>query len=177
MRVKKLYEEQKMKKIIILLLVGIFFPIVLQANVVWPALYTETKVSSFPIIGLSLLLEYLFFKWLFKLGFKHAVYYTLAANTVSGVLGLFLRPLSGIAYELSLGMLVNSLFHWGTFNPVAWFFVPIIGGALNGILELLTIRLIWKQKITKRNYLLTWGINTLTVAIATIWVILYPPQM
>ncbi len=165
------------QKLIILFIGVIFFPAVAQADIVWPALYTETKVSSFPIIGLSLLLEYLFFKWLFKLEFKHAIYYTLVANIVSGILGLFLRPLSGIAYELSLGMLVNWLFHWGTFNPVAWFFVPIIGGALNGILELLIIRIIWKRKITKRNYLLTWGINTLTVAIATIWVIMYPPQM
>jgi hypothetical protein len=165
------------QKITIFLLRTIFSPAIAQANIVWPALYTETKVSSFPIIGLSLLLEYLFFKWLFKLDVKQAIYYTLVANIVSGILGLFLRPLSGIAYELSLGMLVNWLFHWGTFNPVAWFFVPIIGGALNAILELLAIRVIWKHKITKKNYFLTWGINTFTVSIAVAWVLIYPPQL
>jgi hypothetical protein len=164
-------------KIFILLLIIIFLPTIVRADFVWPALFAETKISSFPIIALSLLIEYIFFKWLFQLKIKQAVYYTFVANLASGAIGLFVRPLSGIAYELSLGTLVNWLFNWGTFNIVAWFLVPIIGGAINAILELLVIKIIWKHKITKRNYFLTWGINTVTVAIATIWVIITPPQM
>ncbi|NPA95067.1 MAG: hypothetical protein GXO58_06545 [Thermodesulfobacteria bacterium] len=147
------------------------------ANIVWPALIAETKISSFPIIALSLFIEFWFFKWLFKLEVKDATLYTLAANGVSAVLGIFLRPLSGIAYEFSLGLIINWLFNWGTFNPVAWFFVPIIAGAVNAILELATIRVIWQRKINKRNYALTWAINTATAALATLWVILYPPPV
>lgn len=158
-------------------ILALSFPMVVKANVVWPALYTETKLYSFPIIILSLVIEFLFFKWLFGLKRKNAIIYTLVANTASGVIGLFVRPLSGIAYEVSLGAVVNWLFNWGTFNPVAWFFVPVIGGAINSFLELLTIRLLWKQKITKKNYFLTWGINTFTVGIATVWVVINPPQL
>ena len=165
----------KNKRLITLL--SIALPAIARANVVWPALYTETKMSSVPIIALSLVIEFWFFRWLLKLNYKESIIYTLVANTVSGLIGLFLRPLSGIAYEVSLGAIVNWLFNWGTFNPIAWFFVPIIGGAINAFLELLTIRLLWKKKISKNNYLLTWGINTITVAIATIWVIVNPPQL
>jgi len=160
----------------ILFLTIIALPTLAHADIVWPALYAETKVSSFPIITLSLLIEYYFFKWLFKLDVKQAVFYTLAANIFSGIVGLFLRPLSGIVYELSLGIVINWLFNWGTFNPVAWFFVPITGGAINSILELGIIRIIWKEKITKKNYYLTWLINIFTISIATIWVIFYPPE-
>lgn len=165
------------KKIFILFSTIMFFSTIVRADVVWPALFAETKISSFPIITLSLLIEYIFFKWLFQLKIKKAIYYTFIANIASGFLGLFIRPLSGIAYEFSLGVLINWLFNWGTFNPIAWFTVPIIGGAINAILELLVIKIIWKHKITKRNYFFTWGINTITVAIATIWVIINPPQM
>ena len=152
-------------------------PSVAHANIVWPALVAETKVSSLQIIALSLLIEYWFFKWLFQIDTKQAILYTMAANISSGILGLFLRPLSGIAYELSLGMIVYWLFNWGSFNPIAWFFVPITGGAINSVLELGTIRIIWKRKITKRNFYLTWMINAFTVAIATAWAVICPPRM
>lgn len=164
------------EKIILPLIFSFVFPSMAYANIVWPALYTETKVSSIPIIILSLIIEFFFFKWLFKIDVKKAFYYTGIVNIASGILGSVLRPLSGIFYEMSLGMIINMLFNWGTFNPVAWFFVPIIGGAINAFLELLTIRLIWKHKMNKKNYFLTWVINTITVAIATIWVVLYLPM-
>lgn len=153
-------------------LLGFLIPSTTFANMVWPALYTESKLYSIPIIVLSLIIEYFFFKWLLKINVRQAIIYTVVANIVSGVLGLFLRPISGIAYELSLGGIINLLFNWGTFNPVAWFFVPIIGGAINAFLELLTIRLIGKHRITKHHYLMTWMINAVTIAIATIWVVI-----
>lgn len=155
----------------------ILFPTAAYADVVWPALYAETKISSLPIIGISLLLEYWFFKWLFSINYKNALLYTVTANLASGIMGLLARPLSGIAYELSLGMLVNWLFSWGTFNPVAWFFVPIFGGAVNAGIELGTVRLIWKQRINKKRFFLTLFINAITVGIATVWVIIHPPHM
>ena len=165
-----------MKKAIAAILL-ISFPSLAFGNVVWPALYTETKVSSLPIIALSLVLEFFVIRALFKKSIKISAFFVIAANLVSGLVGIFLRPLSGIAWELSLGQLVMWIFDWGTFNPVAWFFVPIIGGAINAALELLTIKLIWKEKFTKKNYLSLWAINWVTVGIATIWVIVSPPQL
>jgi hypothetical protein len=136
-------------------------PTLAFGNVVWPALYTETKASSLPIIGLSLALEYLVIRRLFGQSLTKSVFYTVAANLVSGILGLVLRPLSGLAWELSLGMLIMWLFNWGTFNPVTWFFVPVVGGAINALLELLTIKLIWKEKFSRKAFLYLWMITNL----------------
>lgn len=149
----------------------------LVANVVWPALYTEARMNSIPIISASLVLEYFVYKYLFQLNVKKALLYTLAANIASGLAGMVLRPVSGLGYEFTVGMLTERLFGWGTFNPVAWCFVPVIGGAINAALELLAIRLIWKNGITGRIFLIAWVINTVTVAMATVWVLYDPPRM
>jgi len=158
---------------------GILFilPTAALANVVWPALYAETKASSIPIIGLSLALEYLALRWLFGRGIGRSLLYTLAVNAASGIIGLVARPFSGIVWELSLGALVMWIFDWGTFNPVAWFFVPIIGGAINAALELMTVKLIWKERFSRSAFMVLWAINWITVGLATIWVVLYPPQL
>jgi len=163
---------KKYSVIILLLLI----PTQVFADMVWPALYAETKVSSVPIIGLSLLIEFYFFKWLFHVTRPKAALYTLAANMASGLIGILLRPLAGIIYELSIGAIVGWLFNWGTFNPVAWFFVPIFSGAVNAYLELWTIQLLWKHEITWRNFMYTLGINAFTVGFATVWVVLQRPQ-
>jgi hypothetical protein len=68
-------------------------------------------------------------------------------------------------------------FDWGTFNPIAWFFVPVIGGAINAALELLTLKLIWKERLSGKSFMALWVINWITVGLATIWVVLYTPQM
>jgi len=144
------------------------------ANVVWPALYAEAKISSLPIIALSLVIEFFFFRHLFNLSNKNALFYDLAANMASGLVGLVGRPLSGILYEVTIGMLVMWIFDWGTFNPVTWVSVPIFGGALNAVIELLTVRIIWKHKITKRNFFWIWLANIITISIATTWVFMHP---
>jgi hypothetical protein len=148
-----------------------------EANVVWPALYTETKTSSIPVIVGSLVIEYFVFQWLFKTEWKKTALYVVSANLVSGLLGLILRPLSGIAWELSLGAVVMWLFNWGTFNPVAWFFVPIIGGAVNAAIELYTVKLFWGEKFQKKSFMVLWAANWVTVGAATLWVVISPPQM
>jgi phosphate/sulfate permease len=33
-------------------------------------------------------------------------------------------------------------------NPVAWVVAPILGGLINGLIELLTIKFIWKEKFS-----------------------------
>jgi len=99
------------------------------------------------------------------------------ANVASGVVGLLGRPLSGLLYEVTIGMVVMWLFDWGTFNPVAWFFVPVFGGALNAFLEILAIRLIWMHKFSRKNFLWLWLANIITIALATAWVVIDPPQL
>jgi len=163
----------------ILLPAGLAFaaPLPALGNLVWPALEAETRVTSVPIIALSLVLEYCVIRLLFQKGVGRSILYTIIANAVSGALGLVLRPLSGLAWEVSLGALVMWIFSWGTYNPVAWFSVPVIGGAVNAALELLAIRLIGKEKFTRKNFLVFWVANTVTVGLSTLWVVLRPPML
>jgi len=152
-------------------------PLTIIANIVWPALYAEDKVSSIPIIALSLVIEYFFFRRLFNLNAQQACFNTLAANLASGLVGLVGRPLSGLLYELTIGMLVMWIFDWGTFNPVTWISVPIFGGALNALIELFTIRTIWKHKLSKKNFYWLWLANIITIGIATAWVVASPREL
>ena len=85
--------------------------------------------------------------------------------------------MSGLLYEVTIGMVVMWLFDWGSFNPVAWCFVPVFGGALNALLEILAIRLIWKHKLNRKNFLWLWLANIITIAMATAWVVIDPPQL
>jgi hypothetical protein len=165
-----------MKKTVTVILFGTL-PLLARANVVWPALYTETKINACPIILLSLVLEYLAIRFLFRRATGISALYTVAGNLVSGIAGMVLRPLSGILWELSLGQAVMALFDWGTFNPVAWFCVPLIGGAINSILELGTLRIVWKEKMTWKRFAWFWFMNWITVGLATVWVIVCPPNL
>ncbi len=148
-------------------------PQLASANITWPALVTETRINSVPIILISLLLEFLVIRKLFKIRSKKALWYTLCANLISGLMGWVLRPLSGLLWEFSFG-LVLWLFSWGTYNPVTWLSVAVIGGAANAALELLTIKLIWKERFTKNRYLVLWLVNGITVGFAIIWIIFAP---
>lgn len=60
-----------------------------------------------------------FTKW------KIMALYVISAHLESGLLGLVLRSLSGMAWEWSLGPQLRWRFNRGTFDPIAWFFVPI----------------------------------------------------
>ncbi len=139
----------------------------------WAAVYAETKINSLPIVLISLLLEFLVIRKLFETPYNRALWYTLCANLVSGLAGLILRPLSGLLlWEMSLGVLLRFLTEWHTFNPIAWFSVAVIGGAVNAALELLTIKLLWKERFTKNKYLVLWLVNWITVGFAIIWILL-----
>ncbi len=155
----------------VVLLVLLSFPSITYAYVTWPALYAETKINTIPVITIGIVIEFFLIRWLFKLNISNAIKYTLVANIVSGVLGLFLRPASGVMWESSIGQLVMGIFAWSTFNPIAWFSVPVIGGMLNSVLELLTIRFIWKYEFDKKNFYFLWLANSYTLGIATLWVV------
>ncbi len=158
----------------LLVFILLCLPVLAFANVIWPAYIAESRIISLHIIVISLLIEFLFFKYLFKITIIRALCYTLIANTASTILGLVLRPISGILWELSFGFVINEIFNWGTFNFVTWASVPILGGAVNAFLELLTIKICWKQKLSKKNYFLTWGINAITIAIALVSLLVWP---
>ena len=122
-----------MRKLFIAILV--LFPVVAYANVVWPALYLETRLFSWWAIGVGLIIEFFLIKWLFNLSVKRAMIADVSANTLSSIAGIILIPLSGIAWEIFPASLINWLFSWGTFNPVTWVVTFVLGCLVNAFLE------------------------------------------
>ncbi|MEW6563351.1 MAG: hypothetical protein AB1400_09000 [Pseudomonadota bacterium] len=91
-----------------------------QADVVWPALYLETRLFSWWAIGLGLMAEFFFIWKVFSLSPKQALLADIAANTASALLGVLLIPLAGIVWEVFPGLAFYHLFNMGTFNPITW---------------------------------------------------------
>jgi hypothetical protein len=90
------------------------------AGMVWPALYLETRIFTWWTIGLGLLIEFFFVRWLFALSVRKAVIATTVANGVSALVGVPLIPLAGIVWEFFPEMIYMGPLHLGTFNPITW---------------------------------------------------------
>lgn len=92
-----------------LIFILFLLPTTAYANVVWPALYLETRLFSWWAIGIGLLVEFFFIKWLFTLPVKKASMATVSANAVSAVAGIILIPLAGIAISLGKPLAIVSV--------------------------------------------------------------------
>jgi len=60
-----MFQGEMVRKLLVFVLC--FLPVVAYANVVWPALYLETRLFSWWAIGIGFLIEFFFIKWLFSL--------------------------------------------------------------------------------------------------------------
>ena len=150
------------------------FPVAAYANVVWPALYLETRLFSWWAIGIGLVIEFFFVQWLFGLSAKQAAIADLSANAISAAVGLLLIPLAGIAWELFPGSVINWAFDWGTFNPVTWAATFVLGCLVNALLEGAVYKKWFAKSFRFRSRQFGWLIvaNAFSVgaAFASIWI-------
>jgi len=110
-------------------------PIVAYANVVWPALYLETRLFSWWAISIGLLIEFIFIKWLLTLSNRKTAIATISANAISSIVGIILIPLAGIAWEIFPGSVFNWAFDWSTFSPLTWAATFVLGCLINALIE------------------------------------------
>ncbi len=157
----------------------LLLPSLLLANVVWPALYLETRLFSWWAISFGLIIEYFFIKQIFKLQAKDTLKTVLVANIISAILGVILIPLGGILWEIFPAGIYNSILGWGTFNPITWGGTFLLASFINAIVEGLVYKKIFKIEFLfkSRKFLYLFLINILSVslAFASIWV--YPVHM
>jgi len=155
------------------------FPVLTYANVVWPALYLETRLFSWWAISIGLLIEFFFVRWLFSLSQKQAIIASVSANAVSAVAGIVLIPLAGIAWELFPGSIINRAFGWGTFNPVTWVATFFLACLVTGIIEGAVYKKWFAPEFGFKSKAFLWllGANSLSVgaAFASLW--LRPVQL
>ncbi|GHU19488.1 hypothetical protein AGMMS50243_11610 [Betaproteobacteria bacterium] len=147
------------------------------ADVVWPALYLETRLFTWWAIGLGLFIEFFFVRWLFVLSASKAALATLVANVVSALLGVVLIPLSGIVWEFVPGLLIYPLFHMGTFNPITWAATFILACLVTTGLEALVYKYGVKFAVRRREFGWLLIANALSVAVAFASVFIAPVRM
>jgi hypothetical protein len=146
------------------------------ADVVWPALFLEDRLFSWWAIGLGLVVEFFFVRWLTTLNLRMCVVADLSMNAASALLGIFLIPLAGIAWEFFPGLILYNIFRVGTFNPGTWAATFLLAVLINAVLELLVLRLAFRQKVGKRVFWWLCVANSLSVALAFGSLLVRPPR-
>lgn len=139
---------------------------VAMADVVWPALYLETRVLAWWTIALGLLVEFLIVRPLFALPYKKAVVVTLAANAVSTVAGILLIPLAGLVWEIFPGLLYMKIPGWSTFNPITWTASFVFACLINTVIEALVYNRGFKLVVRRRQWFWLFVANAASVGMA-----------
>lgn len=141
-------------------------PSLAHANVVWPALYLETRLFSWWAIGLGLVAEFFFIWKVFGLTPKRALAADLSANTASALLGIILIPLAGVVWEVFPGMVLYPLLNWGTFNPLTWAATFVIACLINALLESFVLKCFFQLPFNRRTFSWLTVANAFSVGIA-----------
>lgn len=146
------------------------------ADVVWPALYLETRLFSWWAIGVGLVAEYLFVRWLFRLSIQRSAIATLAANGVSAIAGILLIPLAGVIWELFPGSIYMRVLHWGTFNPITWAATFVLACLINTFIEATVYIRGCKLLVRRREFWWLFVANAVSVGLAFITLFLVPVE-
>lgn len=113
-------------------------------DLVWPALYIAMGVYQFWfLILLTIGVEAIFIKYLLKVSPGRSLLISLTGNLSSSIAGTFVMMLLSILYHL----VADSLFFESTFDTFNWIasFIIMCFGSI--IIEILTVKLIWKYQL------------------------------
>jgi hypothetical protein len=146
------------------------------ADVIWPAMFLEQRLFSWWAIGLGLVVEFFFVRWLTTLSLPMSIVADLSMNAASALLGILLIPLAGIAWEFFPGMILYKVFDVGTFNPGTWAATFLFAVFINAALESLVLRFAFRQKVDKRVFWWLCVANSLSVALAFGSLFVRPPE-
>ncbi|KZN35211.1 hypothetical protein N480_19395 [Pseudoalteromonas luteoviolacea S2607] len=160
-------------------LLVLLIPVPAYANMIWPALYLETRLFSWWAITLGLVIEYLFVRKLYDVPIIKAVLATIGANLVSAVVGIVLIPLAGIVWEIFPGILFYKVLGMGTFNPITWTATFILACLVNLALEGLVYKKVFKLPFQFKSKLSIWFFlaNTVSVGVAFASLFIVPVRM
>lgn len=136
------------------------------ANMVWPALYLETRLFSWWAIGIGFFVELLAIRIIFNVTWGRSVIASVSANAGSALLGLPLIPLAGIAWEFFPGSLYMGLLDWGTFNPITWIATFVIACLLNAGIEAFILWRWFKLSVGKKQFWQMVLANAISVGVA-----------
>jgi hypothetical protein len=128
-------------------------------------------------IGLGLLVELFFVRFLTGFGWLKSAIVDITMNAASALLGVFLIPVAGIAWEYTAGIALYKLFDIGTFNPGTWTATFLFATFINAALEASVLRYGFKQRPFKRLFWWLALANAISVGIALGSLLIWPPRM
>lgn len=138
----------------------------LLADVVWPALFLEMRLLAWWAVAAGLIVELFFVRWLTAFAWGKSIVADIAMNAASSLLGVFLIPLAGIAWEFFPGILIYKLLEIGTFNPGTWAATFLMAVFINSGLETAVLCYGFKQKPFTRFFWWLALANSMSVALA-----------
>ncbi len=145
-----------------------------RADVVWPALILEGRIMTWWAIGAGLLVEWPVAKHITGRTWAASLWPNVAMNLVSSLLGIVLIPIVGFLWDLIPEFTVYRWFHIGTFNPFSWCVTVLLAALVNGALEAVVLRRLFKAQVTKRGLLLLVIANLVSVGIAMASILISP---
>ncbi len=146
----------------------LLLPSVALANLVWPAIYVTMGLVTWWVVAAGIAIETVGLGLLLKTSLAKSFLLAFSMNAVSAVLGVVLVPLAGIAYEVVPGLLINWLFSWGTFNPVAWVATFLLAAVINATVEGTVLSKGFAISLSRTHKLWLVALNFATVALA-VW--------
>jgi len=149
---------------------------IILADVVWPSLFLGGRLFTWWIIVTGLVIEFFFILRLTRATPFRAGLMTVVMNAVSTGIGIVGIPLSGILWELIATVTILPAFHWGTFNPVTWLVSCLLAALLNTVIEMGSLRLIFRVAWTKRLFWWLALANMITVGMAMTSIMMQPPR-
>ncbi len=168
-------KKTKMKFLLLSLLI-LLSAVPAHADVVWPALFLETRLFSIWPIVVGLIIEYLFLRQYFKLPIKRAVVADIVINAFSSALGIVLIPIAGVAWEFFPGIILYKALNIGTFNPGTWTVTYLMAAAINAGVESLALSKIFKSHVGKKGFRVLFLANAISVGIAMLSLYFYPME-
>jgi len=156
----------------------LLLPSITYANVVWPALYLETRLFSWWAILCGLLVKFFFVLKLLTPEPKQAAIHVTVANTASAISGIVLIPVLGLGYEFFLGQFINDLLDTGTFNPFTWIVTFLVACTVNVVIEGLVYKHTFKLNFLFKSKMFLWFMlaNSISVGVALVSIFIYPVQ-
>ena len=143
-----------------------FVPSLACAAFVWPAVYLETRLFSLWVVGLGVIVEFFFVRWLFRPPLGKAALATFVANILSAIGGAVLVPLAGMAWEFLAMWSYQRWLGWGSFNPLTWLVTLVLACLINTAVECLVYRFGFKFAVKRREVLWLLLANALSVGLA-----------
>ena len=147
----------------------------LLADVVWPGLLLEMRLMAWWIIVIGLLVEWPFVRLVTDFSWTKAFFADVMMNTASTILGVFLLPIAGIAWEVVSETTFHHHFSSDTFNLIRWSGTFLLAVVLSTTIELLVLMSL-TDRVGARSFWWLCLANSISTGLGLWSLFQFPPR-